>query len=91
MIDAASRPMRERIARLEAMQSEFVSTTEAVRITGKSDDTLRIERDRPGTLIVYKMEGRTGKQPRYCRASLVRYNESRPQRRGAGIDRYPNR
>jgi hypothetical protein len=71
-------PLRKRIEYLESCLTEWVDTKEAMRITGiKSPDTLKTERERLGTLIKAKLEGR---KPLYSRASLLAYNEARSVR-----------
>jgi uncharacterized protein (UPF0335 family) len=76
-IDRMERLERE-LAAVKALQSEWVDTKEALRITGiKSGDTLKRLRERPDAVIVVKLEGKTSKQPRYLRSSLIAYNETR--------------
>jgi hypothetical protein len=78
MIAEAIRPLQAKIIELEQGQSEYVDTKEAMRITGiKTAGSLKRERERAGTLIITKKEGETSKHPRYLRASLHAYNESR--------------
>ena len=73
--------LESRVIQLEEGLSEYVDTKEALRITGiKTPETLKRERERPGTLIITKSEGETNKHPRYLRASLIAYNESRRAR-----------
>lgn len=66
-----------KIERLERGLSEYVRTREALKITGLSKTTLEVERNRSGTLIQYKKEGRT---PLYLRSSLEAYNDRKAGR-----------
>lgn len=73
--------LEQALGRVQAGQSEWVDTKEALRLTGlKCGETLKAERERPRTRILVKFEGRTNKQPRYLRASLLAYNEARTVR-----------
>jgi hypothetical protein len=96
LLDALSRLIDARVAErlkpigadiqlIKSLQSEWVDTKEAMRITGiKQAQTLKKERERLGTALVVKFEGRTGKSPRYLRASLLEYNERKTQHRRPG-------
>lgn len=73
--------LEKSLGALQAGQSEWVDTKEALRLTGlKCGETLKAERERPGTRVRVKFEGSTNKQPRYLRSSLVAYNEARTLR-----------
>lgn len=67
----------ERLAKLEAAQSDWVREEEAQQLTGLSQATLARERKKPDTLIVFKTAGGL----RYERASLKAYTEARTIRR----------
>ena len=70
--------LEQKVEQLEAGQSEWVDTKEAQRITGiKSADTLKRLREQPGSLLVVKKEGKTGRMPMYLRKSLLLYNASK--------------
>lgn len=68
------RALQVRVTYTELAGDQWVPPAVAARITGRSEKTLQIERDRPGTLLRYKMHGRT---PLYSLLSLRAYNEAR--------------
>lgn len=74
LIEQATQPLLDRIQRLEAQTDEWVDTETAVRLTGRSEDTLLRERRRPGTLIKF---GKDGRKNLYQRSSLVAYCEAK--------------
>jgi hypothetical protein len=56
-----------------------------MRIMGiKQAQTLKKERERPGTALVVKFEGKTNKSPRYLLTSLLEYSERKAVRLRAG-------
>ncbi|GAB3877168.1 hypothetical protein GCM10028824_36610 [Hymenobacter segetis] len=70
--------LEKRVNQIERGQSEWVSTKQALQITGiKSGDTLKRLRELPNAIIIVRFEGKTSKQPKYLRASLIAYCESR--------------
>lgn len=74
------RALQADVAHLKSQQNEWVSQHEAMRILNVSANWLKALRDKPGTLIRYKFEGKTQKLPRYCRASLDSHNASKTRR-----------
>jgi hypothetical protein len=84
-IAEALKPLQNELALIKSLQDEWVNTTEAMRITGiRQAQTLKIERERPGTKLVVKFEGKTGRLPRYLRTSLLAHNENKTQSRREG-------
>jgi hypothetical protein len=83
IIEEKIKPLQDELKLVKSRVSEWVDTKEAARISGITDDTLRAERKRPGTLIRVKFEG---SKPYYLRDSLVAYSEARIHiyRHGAG-------
>lgn len=82
-------PLLQEIAQLKEGLSEYVDTKEAKRLTGLTAETLKVHRERPGTLIIVKPEGKTGSHPQYLRSSLIEFNKSRQMRPSLG--RVPGR
>jgi hypothetical protein len=80
LLAAKLAPLLERIVQLEEGLTEYVDTKEAMRLTGLTAETLKTHRERPGTLIVVKLEGKTGAHPQYLRSSLIAFNKSRQRR-----------
>ena len=78
--------MEQELSDLKKNQTEYVSQQEALKITGlKHGQSLKAVRERPGSLIVVKFEGKNNQTPRYLRQSLLDYNQSKvrpPQRAG---------
>lgn len=77
-------PVLKRLADLEQkaevydmLVEEHVSQSFAAKFCRMTVATLITERSRPGTLIRYKMGGKTGKKPEYDLKSLVAYNRSK--------------
>lgn len=78
-------PLQKELQLVKSLQDEWVDTQEAMKITGiKQAQTLKAERERPGTALIVKFEGKTHKSPRYLRTSLLEYNQRRTLRREAG-------
>ncbi|GGK59001.1 hypothetical protein ACD591_16385 [Rufibacter glacialis] len=73
--------VEKRLQQLESLLEEWVSQTKAMKVTGLSKSGIIAERKRPETLLVYKMEGETGKKPVYFLKSLIAYNDSKTVRR----------
>lgn len=72
------KPLEAELRLVKSLLSEWVDTKEAMRITGiKQAQTLKRERERPGTVVKVKFEGRTSSTPRYLRSSLLEYNEKK--------------
>lgn len=70
--------LKRELAIMKRLQSEWVDTKEALQITGiKSGDTLKRLRELCDSPIIVRFEGKTAKQPKYSRASLVAYCESK--------------
>ena len=81
MIRAAIEPLERKLKLVEASQSEWVDTKEAMRLTGiRCADTLKAEREREHTALIVKFEGRTGKIPKYLRSSLLAHSETKTYR-----------
>ncbi|QCR23771.1 helix-turn-helix domain-containing protein [Pontibacter sp. SGAir0037] len=70
--------LSKRVEELGELLDEEVTSKEASKITGVSVKTLEIERNRPGTLIIYSKIGRS---VRYSRASLMAYKKSKRMRK----------
>ncbi len=86
-VEEMLKPLKAELQLVKSLQSEWVDTKEALKITGiKTAQTLKRERERPGTVVVFKMEGKMCSTPRYLRASLIAYNEKKTQHR---ISAYP--
>jgi len=76
------RPLEAELQLVKSLQDEWVDTKTALKIIGrKKPQTLKAERERPGTLIVVKFEGKMSSTPRYLRASLLAYNDRKTKRR----------
>jgi predicted mannosyl-3-phosphoglycerate phosphatase (HAD superfamily) len=89
MVDEHTKPLKAELQLIKLLQSEWVDTKEALKITGlKKAQTLKAERERPGTVVVFKMEGRMCSTPRYLRASLIAYNDRKTKHEITG---YPLR
>lgn len=64
-----------RVGELERnLDEDIKGTLAAAKFAGVSPRTLEIERDRPGTLIIYKKDGRSVS---YSRKSLLEYKAKR--------------
>jgi hypothetical protein len=84
-VEERVKPIEAELLLVKSLLSEWVDTREAMKITGiKQAQTLKKERERPGTVLVVKFEGETHKSPRYLRTSLLEYNRLRTLRREAG-------
>ena len=79
-IDSQLEPIKAELAYLKSQQSEWVSQKEAMKILNVSANWIKVLRDKPGTLIEYKLEGKTQKLPRYYRPSLDLYNAAKTRR-----------
>lgn len=67
--------LERKLSNIEAQQSEWVDTKTAKVITGiKSCAALKRKRELPNSLIIVRFEGKT---PKYLRASLVAYCDSK--------------
>ena len=81
--------LKSELAQLKRLSAEWVDTKEALRITGiKSGDTLKRLRELCDSPIIVRVEGKTAKQPKYSRTSLVAYCESKilqPTRPGRNL------
>lgn len=67
--------LESRLSELEEnLDEDIKGSAAAARIAGVSVRTLEVERDRPGTLIVYKKVGRSVS---YSRQSLKAYRKSK--------------
>jgi hypothetical protein len=88
-VEEITKPLKAELQLVKSLQSEWVDTKEALKITGiKKAQTLKAERERPGTVIIFKFEGSMCNTPRYLRASLIAYNDKKTKRRITG---YPLR
>jgi hypothetical protein len=84
-VEERVRPIQDELQFVKSQLSEWVDTREALRLTGlKQAESLKAERERPGTLLVYKFEGKGNRLPRYLRSSILAYNERRTMRRYTG-------
>ena len=82
MINAAMEPLQKELELIKSLQSEWVDTKVALKMTGlKSAETLKAERERLNTKLIFKLEG---KFPKYLRASILAYNEAKTVRRYVG-------
>jgi hypothetical protein len=79
------KPLEAELQLVKSLQDEWVDTKTALRITGlKKAQTLKAERERPGTLVAVKFEGEMSNTPRYSRASLLAYNDKKSKSRVTG-------
>ena len=89
MINARLAPLEQELALIKSLQCEYVSTQEALKILGFKDaDTLRAMREREGSVIVAKFEGKNEQIPKYLRSSLLAHNAERqahPRRAGRNL------
>lgn len=69
--------LEEKAQVYDVLIEEWVSHKAALKITGINSKTLKNEREREGTLIVHKMAGSKGTDPRYLVSSLIAYNKSK--------------
>jgi hypothetical protein len=75
-------PLKVELQLIKSLQDEWVDTKTALKITGlKKGQTLKIERERPGTLLVVKFIGSMSNTPRYLRTSLLAYSDKKTKRR----------
>lgn len=82
MILAAVEPLQKELNLVKSLQSEWVDTKEALKMTGlRSAETLKAERERHNTKLIVKFEG---KFPKYLRISLLAYNEAKTAKRYVG-------
>ena len=75
------KPLQEELALIKSLQDSWVNTKEAEKITGIKSQALKKERERPGTVIEFKLEGT---RPFYLRTSLLEYSAKKTVRRHAG-------
>jgi hypothetical protein len=66
--------LTERLTYAELVADQWVKPTVAARVTGRDEKTLRVERERPDTLIVWRGEAR---KIEYSLLSLREYNKRR--------------
>ena len=72
---AAIRKLEARIAELERnLDEDIKGSAAAAKFVGVSVRTLEVERERPGTVIVYKKVGRSVS---YSRQSLIAYRKAK--------------
>jgi hypothetical protein len=78
------KPIEAELRLVKSLLSEWVDTKEAMKITGVKSQTLKRERERPGTVVKVKFEGKTSTSPRYLRTSLLEYNDRKTCHRVVG-------
>jgi hypothetical protein len=79
------KPLEGELKLIKSLQDEWVTTKEAMRITGVSARTLKAERERSKTLLVVIFVGESQTTPRYLRTSLLAYSESKIKKRIVGV------
>jgi hypothetical protein len=73
--------LEKELSTMKAQQSVWVDTSEAKRITGiKSCAALKRLRERPNSPIVVRTGEENSKRPKYLRASLITYCESKTKK-----------
>jgi predicted mannosyl-3-phosphoglycerate phosphatase (HAD superfamily) len=85
LVEEQIQPLKAELHFIKSLQSEWVDTKEALKITGlKKAQTLKAERERLGTVVVVKFEGKMCSTPRYLRTSLLAYNDKKTKHRITG-------
>src|SRR5436190_22074723 len=64
--------LKDKVARLESLQEEWVSVKEAEKRTGKNRKTLLLESSRKDSLLKTKIEGK--RKRLYSANSIINYN-----------------
>ena len=78
--------LERQVQQLASVTERWVDTKTAMRLLHyKRPEALKELRERPGTLIRYKREGKTGKLVKYCTDSIAAHNEAKTIRRAKSL------